>query len=215
MDILFPPWCTPCLPAWERRPIAAAVADGPKMNDCQDRYERIVGVESPGPPMSTGPHRQLAAAILAYDIFPSSLVRGILRRNPVQVGDTVGIRFAAFGIVHLFFAARVSDVFDGPSGDLWRTGFTYRSLAGHPELGEETFAVEKDLMTGKIRVVLSSWSRPGTRLAHIFAAVVRWCQVRGSRAALRHLSGVARKSGIQRPPVALHQVKPSLTAYLA
>jgi len=31
------------------------------------------------------------------------------------------------------------------------TGFTYRTLAGHPEWGEETFGVEKHMTSGASR----------------------------------------------------------------
>ena len=44
---------------------------------------------------------------------------------------------------------------------VWHTGFKYRTLTGHPELGEETFSVEKDLATGSVVAALRSWSRAG------------------------------------------------------
>ena len=47
-------------------------------------------------------------------------------------------------------ACRVIDVFDSPVGNVWRGGFTYRTLQGHAALGEETSAVEKDLTTGEV-----------------------------------------------------------------
>ena len=45
--------------------------------------------------------------------------------------------------VDLFFAARVTDRFEDVANNQWRCGFTYRTLQGHPECGEETFIVEK------------------------------------------------------------------------
>jgi uncharacterized protein (UPF0548 family) len=88
----------------------------------------------------------------------------------------------------LFFAAKVTETFDEQLGNLWRTGFTYVTLVGHPELGRETFSVEKNMTSGRIVVALSSWSRPGTRLAQALSPLVRLIQVRTNRAALRHLA---------------------------
>ena len=99
-------------------------------------------------------------------------------------------------LVRLFFAARVVDVFDAASDGWWRSGFTYRTLVGHPELGEETFAVEKEVATGRVRVALRSWSRPGTWLARAFAPVVRRLQVGASERALEYLATVGAARGI-------------------
>ena len=181
----------PRLARWEARPFYDVTR---QPGDREDVYERDVDVEAwrgaPGPL-----HRALGAAILGYDIFPPGLVRGVLRRR-IAVGDTVGIHYIAARLVRLFFAARVVTVLDGLSDDgaWWCTGFTYRTLQGHPELGEETFVVETELATGRVRVALRSWSRPGTRLARMFAPVVRRLQVHASRAALAHLAGQAARS---------------------
>src|SRR5207245_127207 len=116
-----------------------------------------------------------------------SLVRGVLARSPVELGDTVGISYQVIAGVRLFFAARVVAREDGASDGLWRTGFTYRTLAGHPELGEESFVVEKDLATGEVRVALRSWSRAGSWWIRVGAPVMRLAQRRASQAALVHL----------------------------
>jgi uncharacterized protein (UPF0548 family) len=153
--------------------------------DRHDVYERDLAPEPPGEP---GPRfREIADAIRRYQIFPPTLVEGVLRR-PVEPGDTVGIHYRGLRLVRLFFAARVIAIFDEAHDGWWRAGFTYRTLVGHPELGEETFAVEKELATGRMRVALRSWSRPGTWLARAFAPLVRALQVHGSRRALDHLA---------------------------
>src|SRR5262249_31064903 len=131
MDLLLPGQ-RPRLERWEARPFAPGVEAGPGPGDRRDEWLREVAREPPGPPLRDGPVERVAAAILAYDIFPPGLVRAVLRRTPVEVGDTVGVLFHA-PLVRLFFAARVI------ARD--QTSFTYRTLDGHPELGEETFAV--------------------------------------------------------------------------
>jgi hypothetical protein len=198
MDILFRPLGrAPQLARWEHRPLWPGVDQRPSAGVHDDVYEREVRSEGPGEPEAAGPYRRIAAALLRYHIFPPSLVQGVLRRVPLQVTDTVGILYHAPAGVDLFFAARVVACFDGPAPKdngrpgRYRTGFTYQTLLGHPELGEETFSVEKDLTTGQVKVALRSWSRPGTYLARAMAPVVRLLQVHASRAALDHLQAVA------------------------
>jgi uncharacterized protein (UPF0548 family) len=183
---------SPRLEDWEDRQIWPGVENGPARSDRQDAYEHEVGTEAPGAPQADGVHRRVAAAILRFDIFPPVLVRPVLRREPVQVGDTVGVCFRAAPGIGLLFASRVVARFDEEKSGVWRTGFTYRTLVGHPEYGEETFSVEKDMATGRVIVALRSWSRPGTVLARMFAPWVRRQQVRASRAALGHLANIAK-----------------------
>ncbi len=189
---------SPNLEEWEKRLLWPGVENGPGPGDRQDAYEREVGVEAPGAPEPDGIHRRGAAAIMRFDIFPPHLVRPVLRRAPVQAGDTVGICYHQAPGIDLFFAARVIACFDGEKGGVWRTGFTYRTLIGHPERGEETFGVEKDVATGRVTVVLRSWSRPGTVLALLVPPWVRRQQVRASRAAVVHLAEMANPQAVTR-----------------
>jgi uncharacterized protein (UPF0548 family) len=179
------------LARWERRPIWPAVLAGPRPGDARDCFGREVAVEPPGPPVAGGAFERALTAILRYDVFPPELVQGVLRRTPVEPGDTVGIRYRGFPAVDLFFAARVIDRFEGERDRMWRGGFTYRTLVGHPELGEETFSAWKEPASGRVGVELRSWSRPGTRLARAAAPLVRRVQVAANRAALGHLGRVA------------------------
>jgi hypothetical protein len=173
------------------RPLSPGAADGPRPGDNQDRYERVMAREAPGPPEPDGPYRRLAAAVGAYRVFPPRLLAGVLRRVPVGVGDTLGTCYHFLPGVDLFFGGRVTQCFDGQSGDIWRTGWTFQTLAGHPEVGEETFWVEKDAASGEVRAGLRSWSRPGLWLTRAVLPWARRQQVRAGRAALDHLAAVA------------------------
>jgi uncharacterized protein (UPF0548 family) len=177
----------PCLESWENAAFSPGVELGPGPRDNRDSYQRQVAVELPGVPEVEGPFRHVADAILRYDIFPPSFVSPVLRRTPVEVGDAVGICYHFIPGIDLVFAARVFARFDEQAGDNWRAGFTYRTLRGHPETGEETFSVEKDLATGAILVSLRSWSRPGILLARLAYHLTRRIQRRASHAALDHL----------------------------
>jgi len=91
----------------------------------------------------------------------------------------------------LFCGARVLECFDEARDGVWNNGFKYRTLAGHPELGEETFSVEKDMATGRVIAALRSWSRAGTWLTWLAAPFTRRVQVRANKAALAHLASLA------------------------
>jgi uncharacterized protein (UPF0548 family) len=184
----------PALDDWEKRPVWPGIEAGPGAGDHRDAHEREVGIEAPGAPEPGGPHRRAAAAVLGFRVFPPRLVRPVLRRDPVEVGDTVGVCYHLLPGIDLFFAARVVARFDEAEGDVWRTGFTYRTLCGHPEHGEETFSVEKNMTTGRVCVALRSWSRPATLLAGLFPIGVRRLQVQAGRAAVDHLRRLAGSS---------------------
>jgi hypothetical protein len=182
----------PSLNEWVSRPITPAVAAGPQPGDNRDVHERVVAQEAPGPPESDGAFGELTKTIRAYRIFPESMVERVLGREPVEIGDTVCACYNVFPGIDLLFASRVSAVFDDRDGDHWRAGFTYQTLVGHPELGEETFSVEKDDATGRITVALRSWSRPGAWLTWLAYPFARRGQVRAGRAALDHLESLAK-----------------------
>ena len=190
----------PDLARWEVRPFWPAACAGPRPGDRRDRYARRVASEGAGEPEPGGPFRRLEAAILRFEVFPPRLIRGVLRRAPVEPGDAVGILYLGFGPLRLFFASRVLDRHDEVRGGVRRAGFTYRTLVGHPELGEETFSVEKDLASGGVSVELSSWSRPGTRLARAAAPLLRRVQVSANHQALEHLAAVAAGAAPQGAP---------------
>jgi Domain of unknown function (DUF1990) len=181
----------PDLTGWEARPFWPAIAAGPRAGDARDRFRRDVAAEAPGEPVAGGPFARVAAAILRYEVFPPALVEGVLRRAPVEPGDTVGIRYKGFRVADVFFAARVVDRFRRVGDGAVCEGFTYRTLVGHPELGEETFSVGKRLATGEVWVELRSWSRPATLLARLAAPLVRRMQISAGRAALDHLAQIA------------------------
>jgi hypothetical protein len=189
----------PSLKEWQARSIAQAVALSPQAGDNRDVHERVVAQEAPGPPEPSGAFRALTKAIRAYRIFPEGIVERVLASEPVEVGDTVGASYHAIPGMDLFFASRVTAVLDDRIGDIWRAGFTYQTLIGHPELGEETFSVEKEDATGRITVALRSWSRPGSWLTWVAYPYARCCQLRAGNAALDHLEKLV-KSLASRPP---------------
>jgi hypothetical protein len=113
----------PDLAPWEARAFWPGSDAGAGPSDNRDLHERELGRAPPGPPLQDGPHRRAAAAILRYEVFPSRLVSGVLRRAPVESGDTVGICYHAPGL-DVFFAARVTARFDHADGGWWASAAT-------------------------------------------------------------------------------------------
>jgi hypothetical protein len=187
------------LDEWERREIPAAVEAGPRPGDARDEHAVGIGLEAPGSPSPGGLHHRAAERIGRFDVFPAAIISPVLRRAPVQQGDTVGSGYRLAPGIDIFFASRVTAVFDGPENGVWRTGFTYRTLAGHPFAGEETFAVEKDMATGAVRAVIRSWSRPEQLLVRLVRPLARRLQLRAARRAVESLGGGAAVSP-PRPP---------------
>ena len=92
----------------------------------------------------------------------------------------------AFG--GLRFACRVVSVVQEPDV----TGFTYGTLEGHPEQGEERFLVRHDPATGAVTGEVVAFSRPGTVLARLLGPAGRVVQRLVTRRYLRALTRAAR-----------------------
>ena len=197
MNWLFLPFSScPDLRPWSDRPYSPGAEAGPVPGDLHGCYERVVAWESPGPPRAEGVFRRLTEAVFAFDVFPPALVMGATPGPRVQVGDAVGVCYHFLPGLDLFFAARVYEQFDAAADGVWRCGFSYRTLRGHPACGEETFSVEKDLRTGTIQVALRSWSRPGLWVARLARPWMRWQQRRAAVGALDHLEAIARGAAV-------------------
>ncbi|AHH20373.1 hypothetical protein NONO_c55930 [Nocardia nova SH22a] len=88
-----------------------------------------------------------------------------------QPGTTLTVRlgFAGVGITA---PCRVVYVLDEPD----RRGFAYGTLPGHPEVGEELFAVEYDSADDAVYAVVAAFSRPGAWYVRLGGPVVRALQ---------------------------------------
>lgn len=191
MEILLP-WLgdRPREGIWERRPFGPEVMPG-TAGVATDRHELELATEPPGPPLADGPFARAAAAARGYRSFSPAMLVGLRADGPVQPGETVRARYRLLPCLQLVFAARVIDVFDAASDGVHRAGFTYRTLAGHPECGVETFAVEKELATGRVRAVLFAHSRCGTALSRLLRPMCRRLQLAAGRAAVANLRRIA------------------------
>lgn len=182
----------PQLSAWSWRSIHPLAARDDVPEPFHDQLEVTLGMEPPGEPSADGPFARLEQSVLAYRVFGPDIGEPVTERTPVQVGDTVGLTYRVFGgIVRVFFASRVVDVFHRePVDGGWRSGFVYRTLEGHPELGEEVFEVRKDA-NGAVSFRLEAWSRPNLWYVKLFTLWVRSVQKAAGRSAAANLAQVA------------------------
>ncbi|QVI20897.1 DUF1990 domain-containing protein [Nocardia tengchongensis] len=74
-----------------------------------------------------------------------------------QPGTELTVRLA-LGPIGVNAPCRVVYVLDDPN----RRGFAYGTLPGHPESGEELFAVEYDPADDSVHGIIAAFSNPGT-----------------------------------------------------
>ena len=89
---------------------------------------------------------------------------------PLRTESVVLMRWG-MGTLSLKVPCRVLDVVD----ETRRRGFTYGTLPGHPEAGEERFLLEH-LNDGRIRFTITAYSRPASTLAKLGGPVSRAVQ---------------------------------------
>ncbi|CAN5666681.1 DUF1990 domain-containing protein [soil metagenome] len=136
-----------------------------------DRHHALLTVEPAGEPVSNGAFESVCDCLRRYKFpdpklisvafDPSSDLRG---RNILMHAHFAGFTFT--------FGVRVTGVIDevrvnqaGHEARVW--GYSYRTLKGHFEIGEITFEVSKDLVTGVIEFEINSYSRPD-RIPNLF-----------------------------------------------
>jgi uncharacterized protein (UPF0548 family) len=179
------PWMNPA--RWAGVAAHKIEADGASGRWQRDHYEAIV---------ATGPARaavaeRARAAVLAYRIFPPERLIAAMPGMTVAPGAIIvqGIRLGPVGMIA---AVQVATVFDRERDGIRRTGFSYITLAGHPERGASTFAVIDDSQAEVIRFEIDVISHPGHWLTRLSRPVARYVQRTATRAALDRLVTLAR-----------------------
>lgn len=149
----------------------------------RDHLEGVVGHgERAFAAARTGLSTWATHAAAGLHAFPSSA--------PLAEGVTCLVTFGT-PVLALGAPCRVTRVLDEPR----RYGFTYATLPGHPEIGEESFVVELD-RDDDVRFAIEARSRPGGALLAAAAPVGRRLQHRVAAGYLRSLERhVARSMG--------------------
>ncbi len=122
----------------------------------------------------------VASVLLTWQMHRRAGVRRVGGVERATVGGDVSFRFLGQTI-----PCRVVSVIDETD----RRGFTYGTLPGHPERGEERFVVERDPASGVVTATITAFSRPGGWRTRALGPVGRWVQSRMTQRYLDALSG--------------------------
>ncbi|WP_083707145.1 DUF1990 family protein [Intrasporangium flavum] len=114
----------------------------------------------------------LASDLMSWRMHERAGLRVRASVATAKVGAIVVMRLG-LGPLSLRIPCRVVRVVDEPD----RRGFTYGTLPGHPESGEERFVLERQT-DGAIRFTVTGVSRPASVLARLGGPVTRLVQDR-------------------------------------
>jgi uncharacterized protein (UPF0548 family) len=134
-------------------------------------------------------------AIGNWEMFPTEMAELLWPDRPISQGTVVGVLFRATWMWSLNPCRIVSTI-----DETRRFGFTYGTLSGHLECGEERFCIERRMDDDSVWYELLAVSRPRHLLTWLGYPFVRHQQAR-----FRRLSGEA----MQRA-VTPHHVPPPL-----
>ncbi|MFK7818608.1 MAG: DUF1990 family protein [Planctomycetaceae bacterium] len=123
--------------------------------------------------------------IRSWTNFPKTMVSMVRLSDAIEVGTTVAVVCYAAG-VWTANPARILATHDEVCGDVRKFGFTYGTLAGHVERGEERFCIEWDLASDQVTYRIIAVSRP----SHPFCWIA-YPYARRMQAKFRQLSGEA------------------------
>ena len=112
-----------------------------------------------------------AAQILAYRMQHGTGIFRSASTPTAQQGTALTVRLGR-GPIALTAPCRVVYVLDEPN----RRGFAYGTLPGHPEIGEELFAVEYDPSDDSVHGLVAAFSRPATWYTRLGGPIVRIVQ---------------------------------------
>ena len=124
-------------------------------------------------PLGRGPDdfRRFGDAVLAYRIQRGLGLLADAQTPRAEPGSHVTVRLG-IGRLGVLAPCRVVYVLDEED----RRGFAYGTLPGHPESGEELFAVEYDRATAAVYGVVTAFSRPAAWYTRLGGPVARAAQ---------------------------------------
>jgi uncharacterized protein (UPF0548 family) len=139
--------------------------------------------------------KQACEAIRSWVIFPEAMVSMVRSSDSIEAGTTVAVVCHAAGLWTVN-PARILVAHDEVCDGVRKFGFTYGTLAGHVERGEERFQVEWNLATDQVVYRITAVSRP----SHPFCWIA-YPYARKMQAKFRRLSGKAMMDFVNRAPV--------------
>jgi uncharacterized protein (UPF0548 family) len=129
--------------------------------------------------------RRSAEKLRAYHVFPTGLMRYRVctKDGQVRVGSVI-VQRVRIGIIVIEAAVRVLDTWSVNKGDFEEAGFSYVTLAGHPERGISSFRVTR--AGANVQFSIVARSRPGLLLTKILRPLSRRFQRTATMMALEH-----------------------------
>ncbi len=126
------------------------------------------------------------------DFFPSPMIRLFTLACPISSGQiVVAVYQFPCGGGWFSMPARVTAVFDDvattAAGEIHRGGFTYGTLHGHLEAGEEQFLVQHHTVSDEVSFTITAISRPLWWPVWLAWPLARWEQARFRRLALARM----------------------------
>ncbi len=111
-----------------------------------------------------------------WQFMPASVVE-VVKPDAIAPGEVVGVLFRGLG-VWAFNPARIIEIHDSSEQSKRAFGFTYGTVVGHVEQGEERFLLEWDLATDEVWYRLDAVSRPKHFLAWVAYGYARRMQAK-------------------------------------
>ena len=111
-----------------------------------------------------------------WKFMPASMVE-IKNSGPIELGRVVGVLFKAI-VIWSFNPARILEIHDSKDDEKSTFGFTYGTVRGHVEQGEERFLLAWDHETDTVAYELEAVSKPMHLLAWLVYPYARMMQAR-------------------------------------
>lgn len=121
----------------------------------------------------------VSTVLLTWQMHRRAGVRHVAGPSRAEAGVDVTFRFLGQTI-----PCRVVSVIDGTDA----RGFTYGTLPGHPECGEERFVLTRDPASGVVTATITAFSKPGGLRTRLLGPVGRLVQTAMTR---RYLAALA------------------------
>lgn len=113
------------------------------------------------------------SAMLAWKHFDVGWVAALPATTPIHEGENIAIRARILGLWALA-ACRIVEVFDEDSPTSKRFGYSFGTLPGHPEQGEERFEIRSSA-DGIVTYRITAFFRPNYLSAKIAWPYFRHC----------------------------------------
>ncbi len=134
-------------------PAALDLGQSPPGWEVDDRRQPLPG-EAPGDPVKDGSFEIASRLIRGYEFADPSMVRAFYEPRIPRPGRDMLLELRALGLIRVYVGVRVNDVYDDTrevDGRRVRvSGWSYRTLEGHVEMGQMDWEVWKWLDSGEV-----------------------------------------------------------------